>query len=280
MQCIRIGVALALLLPVPWASQAATAPSRRIDAPHTSVELIADRNTVSPGKSLWLGLRFVLEPGWHIYWLNPGDSGGAPTLNWRLPADFAAGPIEWPVPERIEVSSLVNYGYHGDVVLPVEIRVPAQLGASRTTALGATIHWLVCQELCVPGDGTLELTLPVQQSSGTQTSDWPELIARARARVPREAPASWKAGAASDGDSFIVSVETGQREQNGVFFPLEESQINDSAPQRITPLDRGLRFTLRKSNQLVRLPASLRGVVRFADGRAFVVTAPVRQGTK
>jgi DsbC/DsbD-like thiol-disulfide interchange protein len=280
MQLLRTAAALVLLWPVVTVSADQSAPPRRVSAPHTSVELIADRSAVPPGGSLRLGVRFVLEPGWHIYWLNPGDSGGAPTLDWRLPTGFVAGPIEWPVPERIEVSSLVNYGYHGDVVLPVEIRVPKQPGAAGRLAFGAGVHWLVCQELCVPGDAKLEITLPLQPSSGAGQSEWPELIALARARVPRAAPPSWKARAVSTGDYFVLSVETGQRETSGLFFPIDESRINDSTPQKIAPLERGLRFTLRKSNQLVKLPPSLKGVVRLADGRAFVVTAPVVEGAK
>ncbi len=277
MQWIRAGVALAV-----WGTSSATVadaspPPRRIDALHTSVEFITDRNALAPGVSFWLGVRFVLEPGWHIYWVNPGDSGAPPSLDWHLPTGFTAGPIEWPVPERIAVPSLVNYGYHGEVVLPVEIRVPKQVGTAPTTALGASAHWLVCRELCVPGDAKLEISLPFQQSSVPGTANWPKLIALARARVPRAAPAGWKASAVSSGDYFVLSVETGQREQSGLFFPIDESRIDDSAPQKIAPLDRGLRFTLRKSNQLIKLPPSLRGVVRLPDGRAFVVTAPVAE---
>jgi thiol:disulfide interchange protein DsbD len=254
-----------------------TAPPWRIGAPHAVVELIADQNAVVPGGSLWLGVRFTLDPGWHIYWVNPGDSGAPPALSWHLPGGFRASPAEWPVPERIPVSSLVNYGYHGDVVLPVEIRVPSRLEVGRRTALGATVKWLVCRELCIPGDARLELAMPVRPSSQPPSSGSSTLIARARARVPRDAPASWKTSAFAEGDSLVLSVETGRPEREGVFFPLEVSQINDSAPQRVTPLERGLRFTLRQSNQLVKLPASLKGVVRFADGRAFVIAAPLVQ---
>ena len=93
--------------------------------------------------------------------------------------------------------------------------------------------------------------------------------------MPRQAPADWRARAVSDGDVFVVSIETGRPEGEGVFFPLVEIQINDSAPQHVESLERGLRFTLRKSNQLVKVPATLGGVVRLSDGRAFVVAAPV-----
>ncbi len=273
----RIGIGLlTALLTMSLAARADATPRDQVRALHTTVQLIAERDAIVPGRSVWLGVRFVLEPGWHIYWLNPGDSGSPPTIAWRLPPGVAAGPIEWPAPERIPVSSLVNYGYDGDVVLATELRAPARLKAGETMVLGAGVKWLVCQEVCVPGQADLELPLPVEPSSRPGPSA--ALIARARARVPREAPAGWKARARAEGDFFVVSIETGRSEREGVFFPLEVSQINDSAPQRVTPLDRGLRFTLRKSNQLIAAPATLRGVVRLSDGRTFVVAAPVAQG--
>lgn len=68
---------------------------------------------------------------------------------------------------------------------------------------------------------------------------------------------------------------TGSRETEATFFPLEVSQVNDSAPQIVAPLDRGLRITLRKSDQLVKDPDTLSGVLSLPGGRAFVVAAPV-----
>ena len=259
----------------PQIEQVARRNGGRLLVAKVDTELVADRDALAPGTSLWLGVRFVLEPGWHIYWLNPGDSGSPPTVSWRLPDGFGAGPIEWPVPERIPVSSLVNYGYHGSVVLTAGLRAPAGLRVSETIALGATVKWLICQEVCVPGQTSLDLRLPVRPANQVGPSAHAALIAQARARVPRQAPADWRARAVSDGDVFVVSIETGRPEGEGVFFPLVEIQINDSAPQHVESLERGLRFTLRKSNQLVKVPATLGGVVRLSDGRAFVVAAPV-----
>lgn len=276
MKQLSVGIGLLpVLLTTSLAHAGEAAPRGQFNPPDTAVELVADRDALAPGTSVWLGLRFVLEPGWHIYWLNPGDSGNAPTIAWRLPAGFSTGPIEWPVPERIPVSSLVNYGYHGTVVFTAELRAPDKLTVGETVVLGADLKWLICKELCVPDQTSVELRLPVRSSAQVGPSAHAALIAEARAQVPRQAPADWTARAVSDGDFFVVSIETGRSEREGLFFPLEEIQVNDSAPQGVEPLERGLRFTLRKSNQLTKLPATLRGVVALSDERAFVVAAPV-----
>ena len=254
-------------------------PPQRVVAPHTTVEVIADHEAVSPGASLWVGVRFVLEAGWHIYWLNPGDSGSAPTFDWHLPAGFSAGATEWPVPERLAEASLVNYGYRGGVVFPTEIRSAGGFKAAGTVAIGVHVTWLVCREICVTGHANLELSLPVRLSNAPSSSEGATLVAESRARVPREAPSNWRATARSDGDVFVLSIDTGAPVRGGVFFPLEVSQIDDAAPQRVTSFERGLRFTLRKSDQLMALPAALTGVVQLLGGRAYVIRAPLASAT-
>ncbi|MGH7418903.1 MAG: protein-disulfide reductase DsbD domain-containing protein, partial [Candidatus Rokuibacteriota bacterium] len=80
-------------------------------APKVSVALISESAAIEPGGTLWVGLRQRIAPGWHTYWLNPGDSGESPTIEWALPPGWSAGPIVWPQPERVPVGPLMSYGY-------------------------------------------------------------------------------------------------------------------------------------------------------------------------
>jgi DsbC/DsbD-like thiol-disulfide interchange protein len=86
---------------------------------HARVELIADNNASGQAPALRLGLHFELDPGWHIYWQNSGDSGQPPSVQWQLPPGFTAGAIEWPAPQRLEHPPIVDYGYENDVLLVV-----------------------------------------------------------------------------------------------------------------------------------------------------------------
>jgi len=271
--CAATSATLAL---VPGSAGAqATAPgSRAGQGPHVRVELITDR--AAPGPGMRLGLKFDLDPDWHIYWQNPGDSGGPPQAAWTFPPGMMAAGIEWPAPERIDIGGLVNYGYHGTVVLPVVVAVAADLRIPQEFTVRASVRWMACANLCVPGKADLELKFPLADSDRGQVGGWKAAIDSARARVPKPAPASWKASARSTGDTFIVDVLTGSREEGAVFFPLELSQVNDSADQAVTPLADGVRLALRKSSQLAKEPGVLRGVLALSGGRAFVVEAPVR----
>src|SRR5690242_17206704 len=95
-------------------------------AQHANVTLVSERAAAVPGQAVTVGLRFELDPHWHIYWRNPGDSGGPPTIDWKLPEGFQAGEFQWPAPTRMAVGgTLVNYGYEADVLLPLTLRVPA-----------------------------------------------------------------------------------------------------------------------------------------------------------
>ncbi len=257
------------------AARAQTVLARRAEIQHVAVELIADRDRPGPGGEIWLGVKFELEPGWHIYWRNPGDSGDPPRASWQLPAGVKAGDIQWPVPERIDVGGLINYGYHATVVLPVRFTIPGAAGGSAATRVGVSLKWLMCKDMCLPGSANVAIAFPLAMLDRARLPSWKADIDRARAAVPGPAPAAWRATARSAGDRFIVDVVTGERTAEGLFFPLEVSQVDDSAPQTVTPLANGVRFALRKSDQLTKDPSSLNGVVSLPGGRAFVITAPI-----
>ena len=72
--------ALALLL----AGPALAAPT------HIAATLIAE-GPATPGGTVTLAIRMQPEPGWHGYWLNPGDAGLGMELGWTLPAGCAGG---------------------------------------------------------------------------------------------------------------------------------------------------------------------------------------------
>jgi thiol:disulfide interchange protein DsbD len=273
------GVSLALsaavlAAPGPGSAQAAAQAGRTGAGPHVRVELIADRAV--PGHGMRLGLKFDLDKDWHIYWQNPGDSGGPPVATWTLPPGLMAAGFEWPSPERIDIGGLVNYGYHGSVVLPVAMAVAADARIPAGLAVKASVRWMACANLCVPGKADLVLQFPLAAGDQAQVDGWKAAIDAARRLVPTPAPASWTMSATSRGETFVVDLLTGSREEQAVFFPLELSQVNDSAAQAATPLPNGVRLTLAKSSQLAKEPALLRGVVTLPGGRSHTVEAAVR----
>jgi thiol:disulfide interchange protein len=157
--------------------------SATVSQPHVTAELIPETTTVQPGKTFDVALHLHSDPGWHTYWINPGDAGLATTITWTLPPGFTAGPIQWPTPEKHNMGPLVTYGYEGDVYLLTTL-TPPKSDLPRQFDLKAKAEWLVCQEECIPGhadftlpldSGLLNLRLPVENK---------DFFDQARERLP------------------------------------------------------------------------------------------------
>ncbi|MCX7197026.1 MAG: protein-disulfide reductase DsbD family protein, partial [Proteobacteria bacterium] len=113
--CLAFLMPAMLLASATTASQGLPSGQNRVQ-----VELVPEPSTARPGEPVQAVLRMRIAPGWHTYWMNPGDSGLATSLEWRLPAGVAAGALSWPVPKRLPVGPLMNYGYENEVLLPVQ----------------------------------------------------------------------------------------------------------------------------------------------------------------
>jgi thiol:disulfide interchange protein DsbD len=258
------------------AASLALAAAPKSDGPHARVELLARQAVIVPGSELQLGVHFILEPGWHIYWLNPGDSGQPPSLQWQLPPGFTAGEIQWPRPERMQATpELADYGYHGEVLLPVMVRVPSTLAAGPTVSIVAGAKWLVCREICIPEHEQLRLELPVAQNAKDDPRSAP-LFAKTEKLVPQPLPRSWNASVKSIKNEFVLSVHAGKAVTKAEFFPLEPNQIDNAVPQKMLASPQGFTITLKKSDLLTKPVQILRGVLAVPGGPAYRIEAPVR----
>src|SRR5216683_5284051 len=244
---------------------------------HVQLELISEQNAVVPGKELWFGIRIDLQDGWHTYWTNPGDSGEAARIDWHLPAGYQAGAIQWPYPERLSTPPFADYGYKHQVLLMAPVRPPAQLKDGETQKIAARVRYLVCRDVCIPGQKQLELTLRVKSAAPASSAG--ELFRATRARLPVPAPHSWKISAASMGDEFVLDLKSGKLAKTPLFLPLHAEQI-ETAPQVASALPGGVRLHLKKSKHLLKPIPRLEGVVVFASGKAYVVNVPVSQSGK
>jgi DsbC/DsbD-like thiol-disulfide interchange protein len=229
--------------------------------PHGTVELIAENQWITSGHTLNVGLRFQMEKGWHIYWINPGDSGEPPKVKWQLSSGLTTGPMEWPTPRRLGTTSIVDYGYEGTVMLIVPIHANKNLAVHGSTQLTADLRVLVCREMCVPGNAQLSLTLPIKSQPPVPAPSTTELFTIVRKSLPRPLPANWKLSAAQDKDSFLLTANLGHQSTQAIFFPLVESQIDNAAPQKLLPTAAGFHLALRKSDQLFKTIERLKGVL-------------------
>ncbi len=245
---------------------------------HVKLALVSERDAVMPDMELWMGVRFDLDDGWHTYWINPGDSGEPPRIEWELPAGFQAGAIQWPYPARLSTPPLADYGYEHQVLLMVALRPPPGLKQGVNERIAARVLYLVCREVCIPGQKRLELTLPVKNDAETSSSA--QGFEVARERLPRPIPKGWKISAASVGDEFQLNLRTGTLTAAAQFFPLEAEQIENAALQTTTKIPGGIRLHLKKSNHLLKPISHLKGVIVVGSGKAYSVDVPVSQPSR
>src|SRR5580704_7638008 len=240
--------------------------------PKVSVALISEAASIEPGAPLWVGLRQRIAPGWHTYWLNPGDSGEPPTIEWTLSSGWEAGPLVWPRPERIPVGPVMSYGYSDEVVLLTRLTAPASLTPGTPITLRGHASWLVCEKTCIPEEADVALTLPV---IAARAGDGPGAAAVEHARRAVPSPSPWPVSLEATTETVTLQVAApglvADRIAEVWFFPSRWGVIDHAAPQKVTVDERGITLQTARG----QLPGAVDAPV---DG-VLVVRERLDQGT-
>ncbi len=266
----KLIAALALLTAFP-------AMAQPVDTGHLEAELVARDQSIAPGSTTYVALRQKIDKGWHTYWRNSGDSGEATSIQWTLPEGWKAGDIVWPAPHRQPTGPLMNYGYQGEVLLPVPITAPASARPGETVTFKAAASFLVCEEICVPEDAVLTISLPVRDGLAEPNPVWGAAIAKTLAQAP--APAGLEAAFQKTPDGALALAITGPALKgadfsDAYFFPFESTVIDHAKPQMIERGPEGLTLTLTPGYafQQPQTPKTMAGVLTVA-GKSYEVSA-------
>jgi thiol:disulfide interchange protein DsbD len=249
------------------------------DALHVHVQLVFPTSDLNPGAANQAGLYFRLEPGWHVYWKNAGDSGEPPHLKWDLPDGITAGALQFPAPKRLPLGPLMDFGYEGQVLFPFSVDV-ADTVKPGPVGLKAHADWLVCREVCIPEKANLEVQRQVAASgtaAGADVEQDHSIWVNANETLPTPLPATDKTVFQSTGKGFRLGVDTGHRESKAEFFPADQNILDNPSPQTVTPTPTGLILELTKDANLTANPTELKGVLELSGGRAYDIIAV--QGT-
>jgi len=226
-----------LLLGLLLASPAAFAlTGNTVATDNVKARLVSEMSAIAPGQSFWVALEFDIRDGWHTYWRNPGDSGQATKLTWQLPPGFKAGDIVWTTPHRFEIPPLVNYGYAKHAVHLVNITAPKDLPVGAPVVLSAKASWLVCSDVCIPEDASLQLKLPVNAQAGADPAD-AALFTAARGELPSAELAATTARIRNGRLVITLGKEWGTtlpQIKSLAFFPYDDGGIEYAAPQTLS----------------------------------------------
>jgi len=237
------------------------------EAPRVKVELVSEVAAIAPGQTFRVALHQRIAPGWHTYWMNPGDSGEAPRIEWSLPPGFTVGEFAWPLPDRIKVGSAMTYGYSESVVLPIPVTPPADLVPGTRVSLTGQASWLVCEKICIPEEAPLALTLPVVSGAPAVDARGAALIAAARRSIPTQSP--WRASFAATTQDVTLMVDApglaADRISEVWFYPARWGAIDLTAPQRARIDAAGITIDVARGPLTEASAASIEGVLAVVE---------------
>ena len=253
---IRLFLLLALLFAAPAAAQ----PSR-----HNAIvpELLLESRAV-PGGEAELAILMRTKPGWHGYWLNPGDAGLPMSVEWTLPSGWSVGPMRYPVPTKLLVAGIVNHVFERDYAILLRLKAPPGITGSHN--ISAKMRWLACTDkICVPENGEVSLSVPTSgiANPDPRFNDWRRALPR-----PLTTPASF----ALRGDTLRLAIPLPASATIGepCFFPAEDGPIDYAAPQRFT---RNGDLMIAELKRRRGEPSAISGVLALGDGRGLELRA-------
>ena len=211
LQFVGLVVGVALMCGEPATSTAQQYNGKEL----VKATLIADVSSIQPGQKFRLGVLYRIEPGWHIYWKYPGDSGIPTKIEWQLPQGFKVQDLQWPLPVREkEPGDLEVFGYTSDVLLFANVEAPAALPPGPVT-IQAKSDWLVCQSLCVPGHAQLSLTL---NSGANASSDSTQIFDKYASEMPKDLMNP--VGFGRSGKNLVIDIPWAPKGASLDFFPV------------------------------------------------------------
>ena len=198
-----------------------SAVSETVKTDHAEISIIGNNNIISKPGIIDLGYKFKFTPGWHTYWINPGDSGGPPTFNSTKSDGWEIDENKWPGPEKIEYPPLMTYGYVNEVVFPFKLNVKSL----QNQESDITIKFLVCDDICVPEQAALKL---VMKNGIINIEEEPELLEKWNQRIPIRAPPDLNISYSSN----QISIESNVLNVDSYFFPTNDLIIDFSDEQK------------------------------------------------
>jgi thiol:disulfide interchange protein len=239
--------------------------------------LVAADRSVQPGHPLTVALRLDQQPTWHTYWISAGT--GYPTkLQWNLPTGWTGGDIQWPTPVMIknEQGDVTGNGYTGVVYLPVTLTPPANAKSGGQVTLKALAKWLMCADVCIPGQANLTLTLPMSSQSPE-----PDAVVRAelaKMPMPKSAPAEWRITAHRTANQALLRI-SGDVALTSPHFYSEDAFVQYDGAQQLTAGPNTLTLTLPVSDDSDASTQNVVGVLAYTDStgayHGVLVNAPL-----
>ncbi len=208
-------------------------------------------------------LEIDLEPEWHMYWRNPGDTGLAPNFDWSRSRNVEDIKVDWPVPERFENFGIYSFGYKDSVVFPLTIK-RGNRNADTDLALEAQI--MVCNNICIPGEIRIDLPLKGQGKADAEALKAYE-SAREHLPLPDNTPGLKIETAVAGPEAFVVTVFM-QHGADELDLYVEAGDVPLNSPPEVQILHGDMRRAMLR----IAAPQDAGNLAAALEGKEVVVT--------
>lgn len=209
---------------------------------HIEAALFAETRAPAPGEDVRIAIRMTPEPGWHGYWINPGDSGLPMSVEWEAPAGVGFGELSHPAPTLLDIQGIASYVHEGPFTLLATMTMPSGLQQGTALPITANLNWLACSDtLCVPESASLSTTLRVGE--GAPDAQGAAVIRDAALALPD--PLSG-ATYARQGGEWMIDIPDAARidPAKARLYPIDNGWFAPGALQTIERLAAGLRISV------------------------------------
>ncbi|WP_255554208.1 protein-disulfide reductase DsbD family protein [Sphingomicrobium clamense] len=251
----RLLILLTLLIPAPLMAQQTNIVPR----------LVAEGPAPADGGKVELALVMETAPGWHGYWLNPGDAGLPLQASWDLPEGAELFELRYPTPVAFEGAGLINYVYKDTHAILATLTVPpTDRGVLRVSG---DLRWLACTDkICVPEKGNVALAIPVGDGASRQTE-----FDEYRKRLPRPLAGDTSFEMAGDTVRIAVPLPASTPVGKPTLFLAENGIIDYAARQEFRRVGDQLVATLQRRGD--QQTDALSGVIDIGEGQGLAFEA-------
>ena len=144
----------------------------------SKVRLISPFTHNNNQEKIILGLEYEMEPGWKTYWQSPGDGGFPQNLVWDESINVKDIKLQWPKPKEFQILGLNSIGYEDKVIFPIEVKIENK---SKITNLDISINYLICKDICIPGNARIFLDVPPGLA---KTTAYYYVVEKAQSSIP------------------------------------------------------------------------------------------------
>ena len=187
---------------------------------------------------------------------------------WQAPEGTQIGELQFPAPHWLPFyeTDLVNFGYEKVVTHLVPVTIPADYSEDSVT-LSTLAYWNVCDQICIPGEQRLSITLPVADVAELDAANQ-SLFAESRSQMP-ETEHNIQSLIAVAGERVSLGFESADPVfadfTDAYFFPEQRRVIKPGPLRDVSIQPSLLQITHQQPRRMLEDLSSVYGVLVLED---------------